>query len=140
MTDKEIIIDGVNVVRCEYFWNLGDAEGLKICKMNFDNNYFSNGIPSAKKCGKIPKCYYKQLRRKEQEYEELKETINKFSQGVILPMPEPEIINLADYYKQALKKIEELATNGYLKDSRFCEAKELQQILTIINEVKNNDE
>ena len=37
-------------------------------------------------------------------------------------------------YKQALEKIEDLATSGYLKDSRFCEAKELQQILTIINE------
>lgn len=119
MTDKEIIIDD---------YKLEDIKNLLFTgqKMAISTKTFEAII--------------EQFEAKEQECEELKKTINKFSQGVILPMPEPEIINLADYYKQALKKIEELATNGYLKDSRFCEAKELQQILTIINEVKNNDE
>lgn len=72
MTDKEIIIDGVNITECEYFWNIGDAEGLKICKINFDDNYFSNGIPCGERCKKHPDCYFKQLTRKTQECEELK--------------------------------------------------------------------
>ena len=62
MTDKQIIIDGVDVVKCRYFTS----------KWDFNN------------CGHICKgteCKYKrlwfkkQLKRKEQEYEELKKTI-----------------------------------------------------------------
>ena len=92
MTDKEIIIDGVNVTGCEHFWNIRDAEGLKICKINFDNNYFSNGIPCGERCSKHPNCYYKQLQRKEQECEEYKAQTKKY---------------LADYYEEN-KKCEEL--------------------------------
>ena len=92
MTDKEIIIDGVNVAGCEHFWNIGDAEGLKICKINFDNNYFSNGIPCGERCSKHPNCYYKQLQRKEQECEEYKAQAKKY---------------LADYFEEN-KKCKEL--------------------------------
>lgn len=58
MTDKQIMIDGVDVSGCEHYDEvcLGNHH-YKWCKDN-DN------------------CYYKQLKRKEQECEELKERLN----------------------------------------------------------------
>ena len=59
MTDKEqIIIDGVNVGGCSYYNPLG--------------NYNCGGT---KKCSQWSNCYFKQLARKTQECESLKEEI-----------------------------------------------------------------
>ena len=77
MTDKQIIIDGVDVSGCNCF----------IEKMNFPNNleggYYNQnnlcecGVQGVESypffCRNNPKCHYKQLKRKEQECELLKE-------------------------------------------------------------------
>ena len=67
MIDKQIIIDGVDVSGCEWFGQI-DLDINVICTSN-----------SPKKCNAyckdIPNCYYKQLKRKEQECEELKEEL-----------------------------------------------------------------
>lgn len=67
MADKEIIIDGVDASRCEHY-NI-----CKQCELS--------QLPESSyklKCRENPDCYYKQLKRKEQECEELeKEIINK---------------------------------------------------------------
>ena len=64
MTDKRIIIDEVDVSGCEWFGQI-DLDINVICTSN-----------SPKKCSTyckdIPNCYYKQLKRKEQECERLK--------------------------------------------------------------------
>lgn len=57
MTDKEIIIDGVDVAGCKYFNRF-----RSICH---NKNLCCD-------CEKNQVCYYKQLARKEQECEELK--------------------------------------------------------------------
>lgn len=153
MADKEIIINGVNVAGYEHFWDIGDAEGLKICKINFDNNYFSNGIPCGERCNKHPNCYYKQLQRKEQECEELKEKLNNIQDDcpsfgdcsyVQCVKDELNLIRQeakvykeelsANYetknrYKQALEKID-----GIVED--YDDWDLLKDIQTIINEVK----
>ena len=57
MTDKQIIIDGVDVSGCEYF------------------NRFRNICHNKNLCCDCEKnhnCNYKQLKRKKQEYEELR--------------------------------------------------------------------
>ena len=54
MTDKEIIIDDVDVSGCKHY----DPE-----------QYFKCNI-SCCHCEENPNCYYKQLKRKEQECEE----------------------------------------------------------------------
>ena len=62
MTDKEIIIDGVDVSRCkEYIWALSH-----VCNL-------VNGRTDKFQCNYYPNCYFKQLKRKEQECEKLKE-------------------------------------------------------------------
>lgn len=64
MTDKQIIIDDVDVSKCNYFNNTDKSYCEECC------SEFGCAI-----CNDRPNCYYKQLKRKEQECEELKETI-----------------------------------------------------------------
>ena len=62
MTDKLIIINGVDVSDCEHL-------GLyKEYKLKCGGCYPVD-------CSDNPNCYYKQLKRKEQEYEELKKNV-----------------------------------------------------------------
>ena len=65
MTDKQIIIDGVDVSGCE-FYNKDD----KTCREV--NGKYDTDICEFDKC-KNSDCNYKQLKRKEQECEKLKE-------------------------------------------------------------------
>lgn len=70
MTDKQIIIDGVDVSRCE-FLQQEDIDLDYTC-------YAEEGYQSGEICcSACPNCYYKQLKRKEQECEELKKIINE---------------------------------------------------------------
>ena len=62
MTDKQIIIDGVDVAECEYFNRF-----RSICH---NKNLCCD-------CKENPNCYYKQLKRKEQKCEQLKAEFDK---------------------------------------------------------------
>ena len=63
MVDKQVIVDGCDVAGCEYL-------GLyKECKLKC-------GSCCTVDCSDNPDCYYKQLKRKEQECEKLEETNN----------------------------------------------------------------
>ena len=65
MTDKQIIIDGVDVSGCVALKDDGIKKPL--CR--------AGGITSVYKS--YQNCYYKQLKRKEQECEELKVEVKK---------------------------------------------------------------
>ena len=96
MTNKQIIIDGVDVSGCAYFWN-------KECRCIQDCIDYSDGKPIIKElfyndtgihtdCETSPNCYYKQLKRaenqivdlnkmveaKEQECEKLKKELQNY--------------------------------------------------------------
>ena len=58
MTDKQVIIDGVNVAGCEDYGYRGKA------------GYWCHNYDEP--CTDYPNCYYKQLAREKQECEELK--------------------------------------------------------------------
>ena len=60
MTDKEIIIDGVNVNKCAYY----EHDGVLTC-----NDYES--------CEDNPNCYFKQLKHKEQALDEIEKYCKK---------------------------------------------------------------
>ena len=66
MTDKQIIIDGIDVSGCSY----GEIE-KSIFKCSCEYNVRSASMF----CKDNPNCYYKQYKRKEQECEELKATL-----------------------------------------------------------------
>lgn len=64
MTDKEIIIDGVDITECDHF-SMGLPAFNDPCTL----------YPHQTRCSKNKNCYFKQLQRKEQECEELKERL-----------------------------------------------------------------
>ena len=73
MTDKQIIIDGVDISKCKHY-----DEVFNYC----DQSYLGEGgllknTKNPKRCECSPNCYYKQLKRKEQECEELRRSITK---------------------------------------------------------------
>ena len=59
---EEIIIDGVDVSKCEFYCE-------EYCTLSNDRD---ERLPFAEKCTGYSDCCYKQLKRKEQECEELK--------------------------------------------------------------------
>lgn len=62
MTDKQIIIDGVDVNECIYFKMNNKMPMCRACNSGVGSPY----------CEYHKDCYYKQLKRKEQECEKLK--------------------------------------------------------------------
>ena len=73
MTDKQIIIDGCDVSGCDRLniFPMQFGEPHEICLTSLEQ-----WGGQEKYCKDRPNCYYKQLKRKEQECEELKEEIN----------------------------------------------------------------
>lgn len=66
MTDKQVIIDGVNITGCAWCDFEPDAEPY--CRINDGEDLG---------CEDNPNCYFKQLARKTQECEELKKELDK---------------------------------------------------------------
>ncbi len=65
MTDKEIIIDGINVAECEYLRIVGANWW---CECNNGKEYGTKTrVTACGGCKYNPNCYYKQLKRIEQE-------------------------------------------------------------------------
>ena len=69
MTDKQIIIDGVDMSGCKKY-----EHEIVRCNATLKNMCFCGGRCADKKNAD---CYYKQLKRKEQECEELKKYLHK---------------------------------------------------------------
>lgn len=125
MTDEKIIINGVDVSKCYRFSRkTGYCEGafkpeeLPFCE-NFD-------------------CYFKQLKRKEQECEELKEKIKKYSK-----INEQDTKDFANY-KQVLDEIEKIISTPCISTINNCiECKcsscLYKQVLNIINKAKGGE-
>lgn len=124
MTDKEIIINGIDVSECAY---------LKL----LDNGVY-DCIAGTQQCLKYRvcecnhNCYFKQLKRKEQECEELKFNEKKFRIDAARAKMK------ASKYKQALDEIEKIAddynrvgkTSQYYRDG-------FDEIQNIINKAKD---
>ena len=103
MTDKEqIIIDGVDVSECVSFDKLN---GQNICCYEDTRE---DKIPFANFCVENKDCYFKQLARKTQECEELKEKCEELKEDRYnLNM---EMYVLASYRK-ALEEIKEIVSS-----------------------------
>ena len=141
MTDKQIIIDGVDVSKCEWFEQI-DLDINIICTSN-----------SPKKCSGYckdnPNCIYKKFKRKEQECKELKKQINdllnkpeiqdkilwKFDNEALLGSKDAWIYKL----EQTLAEIKEIADKDFRHTAWEEYAKQLKQILQKISECEVED-
>ena len=74
MTDKEMIINGVDVSECE---KIGETIAGITCGNGERIRLANEIITKHKLCKDNPNCVYKQLKRKEQECEELKTEVKK---------------------------------------------------------------
>lgn len=124
MTDKkEIIIDGVDVSECDFLWK--EKLPKKVCNNgNLDCN-----------CNSNPNCRFKQLKRKEQECEELNSDNRHFVNQII------SLELLTDKYEIALDEIEKIISTPCISTINSCiECKcsscLCKQVLNIINEAK----
>ena len=106
MENKEIIIDGVNVAGCEDYGYRGKA------------GYWCHNYDEP--CTDYSNCYYKQLKRKEQECEELKEEIDDLKEiiqrhdndnNALLSEFENDLVDYYRRYKECLAEIKEIAEN-----------------------------
>ena len=68
---KEIIIDGINVAECAYYYSDNSVFRLDWCCFHHCSESW-NG-----KCDSVPDCYYKQLQRKTAECEVLQQTLDE---------------------------------------------------------------
>lgn len=141
MTDDQIIIDGCNVLKCRYF--LKDNEG-----QDYNTDEFVKGCCEAKGscigyefagyglCRGDKDCYFKQLARKTQECEELKEKQKIIGKAIY--KESIELCNENTRYRKALEEIEKVC----IKDTReFADGTavrydSLDEILDIINKAK----
>ena len=116
MTDKQIIIDGIDISKCKHY-----DEVFNYC----DQSYLGEGgllknTKNPKRCECSPNCYYKQLKRKEQECEELKEEIDDLKEiiqrhdndnNVLLSEFEDDLVDYYRRHKECLLEIKEIAEN-----------------------------
>jgi len=128
MTNKEIIIDGCDVSGCEFLRNciIPDNYGCKI-----DDSL----------CCDVGNCYYKQLKRKEQECEELKEQLIILDDEDVVV--EITVKQFEEYKKlkadreEALKQLEFVRTLNTVKEA---ENRKLSKTLAEIKEIAENRE
>ena len=94
MDDKQIIIDGVDVSGCGHYEDLNCFAYRDSCGYPLD-------------CKDNPSCYYKQLKQKEQECEELKKIIQRHDNdnNALLKEVEDRLCEYYRRYKQALAEI-----------------------------------
>ena len=106
MTDKQIIIDGIDVSGCcQYmprYMEDYDIDTLDYCRQNF------------KPCEDVDVkyCYYKQLKHKEQECERLKEDIERWKSnfnGKVSAIE--ELLQQLDQLKKTLTEIKEICNS-----------------------------
>ena len=141
MTDEQIIIDGVDVSGCkEYIWALSH-----VCNL-------VNGRTDKFECNYYPNCYFKQLARKTQECEELKEENQKLEMQLCNECGERDDYNIPckmirdlDYglqmeleenarYRKALEEIEKIVSGNY----EILDPLAKQQISSIVNKAKGD--
>ena len=75
---EEIIIDGVNVAGCKFLEEAVRYNNKAVCSCTDVRD--CEGDLFIECCGEKPNCYYKQLKRLEQENKELKEKIIELSE------------------------------------------------------------
>ena len=93
MRDKQIMINSVDVSGCKFFNDITES-------------YYCFGIP----CKDRPNCDFKQLARKTQECEELKERLVRTEED--LKYQCVDCMNVkSDRYREALEEIEKVINN-----------------------------
>ena len=114
MTDKQIIIDGVDVSKCKYI----DIENFEkpICHCISQRNECE--MP----CEYNKDCYYKQLKRKEQECEELKEDRERWKSN---------FNGKVSAIEELLQQLDQFKVKNIKNSKTLTEIKEIAEIISL---------
>lgn len=134
MTDKEIIIDDVNVAGCEFYCD-------EYCTLSNDRN---ERLPFAEKCSGYSDCLYKQLQRKKQECEKLREANdekNEFLKKLGISAT-GEFHRIKHYIDKLHQECEELKREnkrlvGEIANSVFDEIEELDRYKQVLEKIED---
>lgn len=118
MTDKKITSNGVDVSGCIYFKKNNKMSMCRACNSGVGSPY----------CEYYKDCYYKQLKHKEQEYEELK----KANDGILTTIRILAKNNIR--LREILSEIKAIANDLFNMSTSQCMTK-LELILSKISEV-----
>lgn len=100
MTDKETIIDGIDVSECGHYH-------YEKCEIDYDE--WNNEIIRYNECQNNPNCYFKQLKRKEQECERLKDELSTYGATGICETCTAKSVLQNDKYTKVLREIKDIA-------------------------------
>lgn len=116
MTNKQIIINEVDVSWCEWIREI-ELDSEYICTCNSLNKTSSY-------CKDNPNCYYKQLKEKEKECEELEKLYKELQDDMLSCNKCRATIKLQqqlDQLKQTIAEIKELIQSDYCTEIGSCE-------------------
>ena len=123
MTDKQIIIDGVDVSGCAgYYFSPTKFHSCQDIQQVNNLGYEQDTL-----CEQNPNCYYKQLKRKEQECERLKEEVSLLKESNSKLQQIEDVNSLEKCYLQQLDQLK--AENEKLKKQVCGLRPELKSII-----------
>ena len=132
MTYKQIIIDGIDVSKCKYF----DYDS-KECKAEYYVRY-GYEIVKYDSCIENPNCYFKQLKRKEQECEELKSDLTDLSK--IIDCKNGTILTFKEQLDQLKAENENLTTiNARLLGRLEVDEKDTSLVFNLDKELRQKE-
>ena len=130
MTDKQIIIDGIDVSWCEHFEECETK--LEWSKCLADCYPYPEGTCYGY-CDEHPNCYYKQLKRAEQTMQEIWNRLGETSDKLL--SKEQECEELKIYIESNEQQVKEVETLVMDNDRLINELDNLKTCLTEIKEI-----
>ena len=130
MVDKQVIVDGIDISECKELVNECD------CYLTEEHDYRSEIPYTYNKCSEFPNCYYKQLKRKEQECERLKNELSTYgATGICETCTEKSVLKCDQLEKEKVWLQRELMQyEKDVKDLNYFAIK-LKQTLAEIREI-----
>jgi septal ring factor EnvC (AmiA/AmiB activator) len=125
MTNKQIIIDGADVTQCGFFSKV-EGKQTNVCYIMPCHELETEKFIGYLECSTNHNCYYKQLKRKEQECEELKDKLRTKARG------------WANVNDQILKEVDQIKADNEELTSKCSQLKQtLAEIKSILEYYEN---
>ena len=130
MNEQKIIINNVDVSECEFFEEceikIDDSECLAHSRHFYEGTFYDC-------CAEHPDCYYKQLKRKEQECEQLRNKLNSSIER--MNAQNEKLHNEIQTIKQQMKTILMVSNNGKYRPVKNSTKEQCYQVLGNIQEL-----
>ena len=131
MNDNKFIVNGIDIDKCRYrYYSPSHVE----CKCEYTTRY-GYEIDSYDFCRNNPNCYYKQLKRKEQECEGLSKQVEALNEKI---SRKKAVIEFADcpHYSYGDNTIEPTCTKKFCCSVKSCDYKNMVKYKRALDEIE----